>query len=362
MRGYFMKNFGKIALFAGFLGSLVQLQAASNSINVGAGQILNFGTMGAVHHHTATPDRERLVRTEFRDGAPHHYYEALPTGGAFASGFSAGSVAAPAAPTAVSVIFSAALECKDANKYEAQFIAPMTYKKLLEDSDTAAYLSPQRIIKVLKDLGFPLDIRYFLPIPGRETMPALENSIQALIDNGAPLMVRPVDGGEPVSIIAQAASRGLPISVLEVLRRNGADINARSGNYKRTALFEACGCNTPAHEAIIRYLLAHGARAVVNVADGHGWTPLRAAIEYDGKGVIQMLLDAGAEPTESVIAAARIRLGRAISGHYAIAHIVVLQEIMSLLQPAASEPVGDPRGSGAMPAAAPRVYEDEDPS
>lgn len=122
---------------------------------------------------------------------------------------------------------------------------------------------------------------------------SLENAT-ILISNGAKVNESANDGMTPFIQATLGFSSGkVPIEMCELLRKNGANINAelnRQSALKWTALHYAA-VNGDAE--LVKYLIKHGAN--VNKATGEGSTPLFLAKlgEYDE--VIKILKNAGAK-------------------------------------------------------------------
>lgn len=115
-----------------------------------------------------------------------------------------------------------------------------------------------------------------------------------LIANGANVNIAANDGMTPFIQATLGVSSGkVPIEMCELLRKNGANINAglkKQSALKWTALHYA-SANGDAE--LVKYLIKHGAN--VNKATGEGSTPLFLAKlgEYDT--VIKILKNAGAK-------------------------------------------------------------------
>jgi len=122
---------------------------------------------------------------------------------------------------------------------------------------------------------------------------SLEN-VKILIANGAKVNEPANDGMTPFIQASLGVSSGkVPIEMCELLRQNGANINAelkRQSALRWTALHYAVA-NGDAE--LVKYLIKHGAN--VNKATGEGSTPLFLAKlgEYDE--VIKILKNAGAK-------------------------------------------------------------------
>jgi ankyrin repeat protein len=122
---------------------------------------------------------------------------------------------------------------------------------------------------------------------------SFENA-KILISNGAKVNEAANDGMTPFLQATLGVSSGkVPIEMCELLRKNGANINAelkRQSALKWTALHYAAA-NGDAE--LVKYLIKHGAN--VDKATGEGSTPLFLAKlgEYDE--VIKILKKAGAE-------------------------------------------------------------------
>jgi ankyrin repeat protein len=87
-----------------------------------------------------------------------------------------------------------------------------------------------------------------------------------------------------------AAEKGDRVAVARALDQ-GADVNARGGEYQQSALHFAAMCGDA---ALVELLLARG--AAVDTRDKNEDTPLHQACQYSGaRDMIERLLDAGAE-------------------------------------------------------------------
>ena len=111
--------------------------------------------------------------------------------------------------------------------------------------------------------------------------------VAALLEAGADLRARNVDGAEPLH---GAANNENP-DITESLLAAGADVHARTYS-RRTALHWAARNND--NPTVIELLTAAGAD--VRAADNFGETPLHRAAQYtDNPAVIGALLEAGSE-------------------------------------------------------------------
>jgi hypothetical protein len=126
-----------------------------------------------------------------------------------------------------------------------------------------------------------------------------------LLAKGANANVRDSDG-EP--LLTFAARLGGPVpwfvankkvdsprvvgpALARLLLNAGADVDARSGNRRDTALMLAC---TAGELDTVKALLASGAE--VNAANHYGWTALHRGTERHHVGVVRALLSHGADP------------------------------------------------------------------
>jgi ankyrin repeat protein len=89
------------------------------------------------------------------------------------------------------------------------------------------------------------------------------------------------NGLKPVAVAAQARQLG----VVKLLVQRGANVHARNGLWKQTALHRAAG---EGHEKVVAFLLNNGARA--DTLDTSRSTPLQVAFRDGHIGVVKMLL------------------------------------------------------------------------
>ena len=117
---------------------------------------------------------------------------------------------------------------------------------------------------------------------------------EILVANGAKINESANDGMTPFLKATLGVSSGkVPIETCELLRKNGADINAelkRKGASGWTALHYAI-INGDAE--LVKYLIKHGAN--VNKATGEGSMPLYLAKLDDNEAIIKILKNAGAK-------------------------------------------------------------------
>lgn len=113
-----------------------------------------------------------------------------------------------------------------------------------------------------------LDIMRFGLAEGINPITAIDNKGYSVLDNAAFYNNQPA---------------------IELLLKNGVDINTRSGMMMRTPL------TWTFKPEMVQYLIAHGAD--VNLRDGSGWVPLYVA---DKPEVVKMLLEAGANPHKKI--------------------------------------------------------------
>lgn len=122
---------------------------------------------------------------------------------------------------------------------------------------------------------------------------SLEN-VKILISNGAEVNEAANDGMTPFIQATLGVSSGkVPIEMCELLRKNGAKINAelkRQSALKWTALHYAA---TNGDAELVKYLIKHGAN--VNKATGEGSSPLFLAKLGNYEEVITILKKAGAK-------------------------------------------------------------------
>lgn len=81
------------------------------------------------------------------------------------------------------------------------------------------------------------------------------------------------------------------LDIVDLLLKNGADVNARERDSRETALMEASDAG---HSDIVALLLKNGAD--VHIRNGNGQTALHLAIKEDHRKILPLLLAAGADP------------------------------------------------------------------
>jgi ankyrin repeat protein len=117
---------------------------------------------------------------------------------------------------------------------------------------------------------------------------------EILVANGAKINESANDGMTPFLKATLGVSSGkVPIEMCELLRSNGANINAelkRQGASGWTALHYAI---INGDGELVKYLIKHGAN--VNKATGEGSTPLYLAKLEDNEAIIRILKNAGAK-------------------------------------------------------------------
>ena len=155
---------------------------------------------------------------------------------------------------------------------------------------------------------------------------------------------------EDPSVIGQddGSYRGLPllcaafrghVAVAAYLLDQGAAVNQRVADGRRTALHEACGHG---HKEVVRLLLARGADpTLTDLADLEGYTPLMLASYHGHIEVVRCLLTDGRSPIDAVIKGGRTALWYAASwGHVEVVRL--------LLQAGADPTIPDEDGRTAL--------------
>ena len=117
---------------------------------------------------------------------------------------------------------------------------------------------------------------------------------EILVANGAKINESANDGMTPFLKATLGVSSGkVPIEICDLLRKNGANINAaltKKSAMGWTALHYAI---TNGDAELVKYLIKHGAN--VNKATGEGSTPLYLAKLDDNEAIIRILKNAGAK-------------------------------------------------------------------
>jgi ankyrin repeat protein len=126
----------------------------------------------------------------------------------------------------------------------------------------------------------------YLPAAGNRSAAAL-----LLLEAGADPGQPDAEGQTPLMLAAAAGD----LPVLQDLRRRSVVVDARDDR-GRTALLYACREKQP---AIVELLLDAGADP--NIADDEGRTPLAMAVERDQPSLVEILLQGGADPHRTMI-------------------------------------------------------------
>jgi ankyrin repeat protein len=117
-------------------------------------------------------------------------------------------------------------------------------------------------------------------------------TVSAILDNGASLEARDVEGATP---LIRAAGFG-NTEVVQVLLERGANVEARSNNGETALMAAACECasiDMPETLESLKLLLAK--RADINAKDKQGQTALMSASSAGETENVRLLLDSGAK-------------------------------------------------------------------
>jgi ankyrin repeat protein len=113
--------------------------------------------------------------------------------------------------------------------------------------------------------------------------------LQLLINNGADVNARTVDGRSPLFVAVETFTTPC-LECVQCLIDSGADVN-NTDDILWTPLFLALDSD---NFELTQLLLNAGAN--VNAKDDEGWTPLHISV-YRHSSIIHLLLDYGADPT-----------------------------------------------------------------
>ncbi len=147
-------------------------------------------------------------------------------------------------------------------------------------------------------------------------------TVALLVDLGASLALRSKGGGTPLDWAAE----GDRASAVRELLYLGMQVNLQSTKYKRTSVYRAAWAAEGTET--VKALLAHGAD--VKLATTQGMTPLLIAAKHNSPEMVELLLDAGSDPTaRSDIGYTAYDYGRnnrKLRGTPALAHLKVAAE------------------------------------
>lgn len=139
------------------------------------------------------------------------------------------------------------------------------------------------------------DVTDAQPTNGTELFSAIENAdiekINTLIDNGTDVNARDENGYTPLMF---AAVKG-DANIANLLISEGADINRADMKNGWTALVYAIRTKSI---DVVKLLLNKGAE--VNKVDLHNWSPIMRAVVINSAPITQMLLDCGADISETL--------------------------------------------------------------
>ena len=116
-------------------------------------------------------------------------------------------------------------------------------------------------------------------------------TVKLLLERGAEVNVRANNGGIPLN---NAIFRG-DTSILICLLENGADVSLKEGTVPPLQPIEYATIRLSRDKSIVEILLRHGADP--NAASSSEGTPLQGAIRRNNAGVVQCLLENGANPS-----------------------------------------------------------------
>ena len=103
------------------------------------------------------------------------------------------------------------------------------------------------------------------------------------------------EDNSPLGLAATKAGVGGNMGMMETLLAAGADINARVGKFGLTPLLSGIGYPTePESKEVVEFLLSQGADP--DMPDINGQSPLFTAINYNRPDIVNVLLNAGADP------------------------------------------------------------------
>ena len=149
-------------------------------------------------------------------------------------------------------------------------------------------------VESLLDQGYDANEDMLYPLPSTPLGYAVSNgnlcSVQLLIERGADVNVRGNNGGIPLN---NAIFRG-DTSILVCLLENGADVSLEIGTLPPMQPILYATVRQSVDKSIIEILLRYGADPNAYCEEG---TPLRGAIVRNNVGVVQCLLENGANPS-----------------------------------------------------------------
>lgn len=168
------------------------------------------------------------------------------------------------------------------------------------------------------------------PVPVQNMGPSLEegNTAEVLLENGAELEARDVEGATPLIRAAEFGN----LDVARVLLSRGADVDARD-KFGRTALISAaCECasiDMPATIDVLKLLVSK--KANVNAVDKDGETALMAAAEAGETENVRFLVDSGAQVNATDHRGNSALMLAAGAGPNNAAHAVETTDVVKLL-------------------------------
>lgn len=121
--------------------------------------------------------------------------------------------------------------------------------------------------------------------------------VKALIESGNVNINARNDYGETPLLMAAAGKKKGHLKIVEFLLTHGASVDMKDYEFGETALIKAIKNNGKYGEEMVMLLLRHGAN--VNTRDREGNTPLWHASIRQKPNVVSLLIDAGADITNT---------------------------------------------------------------
>jgi len=149
-------------------------------------------------------------------------------------------------------------------------------------------------VESLLDQGYDANEDMLYPLPSTPLGYAVSNgdlcSVQLLIERGANVNVRGNNGGIPLNNAIFRGDTSILISLLE----NGADVSSEIGTLPPISPILYGTVRQSVDKSVVEILLRYGADPNAYCKEG---TPLRGAIIHNNVGVVQCLLENGANPS-----------------------------------------------------------------